>query len=141
MNNDEKAVSGLTLFAGVAAGGAVGAAARYGLGLWLNPEPFSGFPWGTLAANAAGCLLLGALTGYASVRGMHAFWKETIGTGVIGSFTTFSAFGAETFGLLRNGYVGLALLYAVLSIALGYSAARAGLTIGGSVRKRGGNFG
>ncbi|EXX88146.1 CrcB protein [Paenibacillus darwinianus] len=127
----------MKLFAGVAAGGAIGAVARYGIGLWLNPGQMPAFPLGTLAANVLGCFLLGALLSYASVRGMPPFWKETVGTGMIGSFTTFSAFGMETFGLLRSGYAALALLYAALSVALGYAAARAGMTIGRSARKGG----
>jgi CrcB protein len=111
----------LTLLA-VAVGGAVGAWARLGLADLLPTEPGS-WPWGTFVANIAGCVLLG----YAGTRLMERLPPSThrrpfIGTGVCGGLTTFSAFQLEVVDLGRDGHVGLAGAYLVVSIALGMAA-------------------
>ncbi|MEF2279806.1 fluoride efflux transporter CrcB [Deinococcus sp. YIM 134068] len=113
------------------AGGAVGAAARYGVGLGLAPLVSRlGLPVSTLLVNVLGSFLLGltvALVG----RGV---WPEAVrlafGTGVLGAFTTFSTFGVEVDGLLERGASGLAALYAGLSICLGVLAAVLGRHLG-----------
>ncbi len=93
----------------VSAGGALGALARYGLQLaW--PVPAGGFPWSTLVINASGCLLIGVLM--ARVAGPQPF----LGAGVLGGFTTFSAYAAEIRGVPWT--VGVPYLLATLLIAL-----------------------
>ena len=118
----------------VALGGAVGAAARYQLGRgmtrWLGPEMVSVFPWATLAANAAGSLLMGILAGYLARHGAGGDQARLLlGVGLLGGFTTFSAFSLECVLLIERGQLGLAVLYAVLSVALGISALFFGLTM------------
>src|SRR5512143_1918622 len=98
------------------AGGAVQAAARYGH-----------FPWGTLAVNAAGCLLIGLLGGAAETR--HVLSQEQrlfLITGFLGGFTTFSAYGYETYFLIRVGEPGLAAANALGQVALGLAGVWAG---------------
>ncbi|NTY00772.1 CrcB family protein [Deinococcus sp. JMULE3] len=114
------------------AGGAVGAAARYGTQLLLAPLALrAAFPVPVLLINVAGSFLLGltlALVG----RGV---WPDVarlaFGTGVLGAFTTFSTFSVELDDLLAQGRGGAALLYAGLSVTLGVLAAVAGRTLGG----------
>jgi CrcB protein len=109
----------------VALGGALGSLARYGTGLALPHDP-SDLPVATLLVNVVGCLLLGLL-----VAGWpHARWlRPFLGTGVLGGFTTFSAFALETDRLLDRAPV-VAVLYVGLSLLVGLAAASAGLRLG-----------
>ena len=115
----------LPLLLVVAAGGALGSAARYAIAVVL-PHGRSELPLATLLVNVAGCLLLGVL-----VAGWpHATWlRPFLGTGVLGGFTTFSAFALETDRLLDRAPV-TAVVYVVLSVALGLAAAAVGLRVG-----------
>lgn len=87
----------------VGGGGAVGAMARYGVGGLLHRHTTAtGFPLGTLAVNLAGCLLIGIVAGLAEARQVVPHEARLFLTvGVLGGFTTFSAFGYETMLLLR----------------------------------------
>lgn len=102
----------------VGAGGFAGSVARYLLGGWVTQlSGASRFPFGTLAVNAAGCLIIGALAGAAE----HGGWltpgaRLLLFTGVLGGFTTFSAFGFETFFLAREQMWSAALLSVALHL-------------------------
>lgn len=113
----------------VAAGGALGAGARHLVsGVFLRQ--FGGaWPWGTLVINVAGSLLLGLLVGVLAFRGGEgqAQLRLLLGTGVLGGFTTFSAFSLETVELIERGRAGSALIYALGSVALGVAGVFAGL--------------
>ena len=113
----------------VAAGGMIGSLARYGIATAL-PHGRSELPVATLLVNVVGCLLLGVL-----VAGWpHAKWlRPFVGTGVLGGFTTFSAFALETDRLLDRAPV-VAVLYVALSLLLGLVAAAVGLRLGTRVR-------
>lgn len=102
----------------VGAGGFLGAAARYLLGGWiLHHTAASKFPWSTFAVNVLGCLVIGALSGVAEKSGLIGpAARLFLFTGVLGGFTTFSAFGFETFYLLRRGELPIAALYAAASM-------------------------
>lgn len=123
---------------GVAAGGALGAACRYGLGLWLA-RAGSGWPWGTLAVNAAGCLAIGVVMGLTlpAADGGAARWmtsaaiRAAVLAGFLGSFTTFSTFGFETFELASRGQWRLAGGYAAASVVLGLGAVWLGWRLAG----------
>ncbi len=114
----------------VAGGAAVGALARWGAGLWLNPL-WGGFPLGTLLVNCLG----GGLIGVALVwftRSPDDLLRLLLVTGLLGGFTTFSAFSAESLGLLQRDAWALALLHsaahllgALACTGLGFALARA----------------
>ncbi|MDR6866505.1 CrcB protein [Microbacterium resistens] len=108
----------------VAAGGTIGTAARLALGA-LIPD-IAGVPLATLTANIAGSLLLGLLA--ARLPGSSA-WRLLLGTGVLGGFTTYSAFtvGSVT---LWHAAPALAAAYAIGSLVLGIAAASLGLRLG-----------
>ena len=100
----------------VAAGGAVGAGARWGLETW-QPAPSGGFPWTTFGINVAGTVLLALLPASSFVR-RHQVLPPALGTGVLGGFTTLSTFSEETRALINGGHTGLAAAYVVGSVAV-----------------------
>ena len=112
----------------VGSGGFLGAIARYLLGgAIIHHTVSSKFPWSTFAVNALGCLLIGALAGVTEkidVIGPGA--RLFLFTGLLGGFTTFSAFGFETFYLLRRGELPMAALYATASVLVCLLAVWAG---------------
>jgi len=114
----------------VAAGGALGASARYLVGVASGRLLGFGFPWGTLTVNVLGCFLMGLL-----IETMALRWtvgnelRAFLTMGVLGGFTTFSAFSAD-FALLyeRDAYLSAAL-YLFASVGLSIAALFAGLFI------------
>ena len=118
----------------VALGGGIGALLRYQAGraitLWLGPTMVSTFPWATLAVNAIGSVLMGALAGWLAGHGQGGEQlRLLVGVGVLGGFTTFSAFSLEMVMLIQRGQFTFAALYLILSIGLGVSGLLFGLTI------------
>lgn len=118
----------------VALGGAGGAVARYQTGRamtrWMGSEAMMVFPWATLAVNTIGSLAMGLLAGFLMRMGGETDgWRLLIGVGLLGGFTTFSAFSLEMAMLIQRGQIGLATLYALLSLALGVTGLFFGLTI------------
>ena len=117
----------------VGLGGFAGSVLRYAVGEWaqgLFGE--SAFPYGTLFVNAGGCLVIGILAGLSESREMFGENARLfLFVGLLGGFTTYSAFGHQTFALLRDGEtamalgnVGLQLALGLGSVAVGYFAAR-----------------
>ena len=104
----------------VGLGGFAGAVARYLLGGWVLHHTLSAkFPWSTFAVNVLGCLVIGVLSGLA--ERMEWFTPPVrllLLTGLLGGFTTFSAFGLETVHLLRRGEPTIALAYALGSVLI-----------------------
>ena len=111
----------------VAVGGAVGAVARYGVGLGAARLFGLAFPWGTLAVNIVGGLAMGLLA--AKTAPEQEALRLALGVGVLGGFTTFSAFSLETVRLMEH-QPGLAALYAAASVVLSVGACWIGLTLG-----------
>ena len=112
----------------VAAGGAAGAVARYAVGLQATRLFGAGQVWGTLAVNVGGGLLMGLLAGWAA-SGADERWRLLLGVGVLGGFTTFSAFSLETVGLLERREWAGASLYVLVSVGLSVAALALGLTL------------
>ena len=108
----------------VALGGALGCVARYLLSGLLQRA--SGFPVGTLAVNVLGCLAAGVLLGLLETKGLGEDITAFLMPGLLGGFTTFSAFGAETMSLWRAGATGLAMLNAGANLVGGLGAVWAG---------------
>jgi CrcB protein len=119
----------LTQLALVGGGGFIGSSLRFVLHGWIQRiSPYSQFPLGTLGVNVLGCLLIGYLGGIAEHRqALDASMRLFLLTGVLGGFTTYSAFAYESLALAQNSqYFGL-LLNIVLQVAVGFSAAWLGL--------------
>ncbi len=111
----------------VALGGAIGAAARYGVGVALF-RPGGVFPLGVLAANVIGCFVMGLVVVYLGQRAMSHL-NPFLMTGILGGFTTFSAFSLEAYTLFERGQTGLAALYVGLSVGLSLLALVAGVYV------------
>ena len=110
---------GVKFFA-VCVGGALGSGLRYLLALFALRIWGPGFPVGTLLANCLGCLLMGLLSAWGvSSGGKSEVLRVTLTTGLLGGFTTFSAFSNDTVQLIRNGSGAAATLYLVLTVAMG----------------------
>lgn len=115
----------------VALGGAFGSIARYRLSGWLLHHAGDWrFPAGTFVVNVTGCLAIGVLGGLAVKHDLFSSDARIfLLSGMLGGFTTFSAFGLETFYLLRRGevlwaggYVTLSVIVGLLALALGFGA-------------------
>jgi len=115
-------------FLQVAAGGAIGATLRYGAGLALVRHVQSGFPVTILTVNVLGSFLMGFFVVWSFLRGVE-HWNLFVMTGVLGGFTTFSAFSLETVTLFERGQYGSALLYVSLSVVLSVGALAAGVAM------------
>lgn len=99
----------------VMAGGAVGAALRFHTGRWIGALG-GGWPVGTLAVNLLGGLAMGLLAGLLVKRGLVDGWRLLLGVGLLGGFTTFSAFSLEMVTLVQDGRWSAATAYAALSV-------------------------
>lgn len=111
----------------VGLGGAIGAMARYGVGRLVG---VGGFPLATLAVNVSGGLLMGVLVGVLAARAGGAEWvRLLLGVGVLGGFTTFSAFSLELVTMLERGALAVALGYVLASVLLSVSALGLGLLL------------
>lgn len=106
--------------------GGVGALARFGLDALVSERARLSFPLGTLAVNVTGAALLGLVTGLA----LHGDGLLLVGTGVLGSYTTFSTWLFETHRLGEDGELWMAALNVVVSLAVGLGAVALGRAIG-----------
>lgn len=118
----------------VAAGGALGAVLRYQTGRaltrMLGPQTMTAFPWSTLAVNVAGSLAMGLLAGWLARHSGAAAaesWRLFAGVGLLGGFTTFSAFSLEMMLLIERGQTATALTYALVSLLAGLAGLYLGL--------------
>ena len=116
----------------VALGGAAGTALRHAIESAFGASPGE-FPWATFAINVTGALVLGALleslTLVPAEGGRRRALQLTLGTGLLGGYTTYSTFVLETLALGRAGDLVLAAAYAVASLAAGFVAALAAMTL------------
>lgn len=112
----------------VALGGAIGSAARYGVNVWSGRMIGSEFPWHTFIVNVAGCFAMGALIALMGLKlnvGTEA--RAFLATGILGGFTTFSAYSLDFALLVERKSYGAAFVYGTGSVALSLIAVFAGL--------------
>jgi len=112
----------MKLIFAIGAGSFIGGVFRYLLSMLIQAKTTTNFPLGTLIVNIIGCFFIGIVFGIFDRGQMSNEWKLFLATGVIGGFTTFSAFSYETFVLFREGHAGYALLYIFASVILGLLA-------------------
>jgi CrcB protein len=108
-------------FLQVALGGAIGAMLRFGVGISMLRLTGAGFPLGVMSVNVVGSFIMGAFMVFSFHRGaghLNAF----VMTGLLGGFTTFSAFSLEAFTLFERGQIVQAALYVLLSVILSLTA-------------------
>ncbi len=121
----------MTTLLAVAAGGAVGAVARYLATGWVQNLTGGFFPWGTFFVNAAGCFLLGFSLVWLQGTLTSPLARQFVTIGLLGGFTTFSTFSYETVAMLRDGEWWRAGGYSLGSVALGLMAVIAGGALAG----------
>ncbi|MEK7266600.1 MAG: fluoride efflux transporter CrcB [Pseudomonadota bacterium] len=124
-------MNGLPLWLAVGAGGAIGAVARYGVGVlslrFLGPN----FPWGTLTVNVVGSALMGLFIAWLVAKEPHnAAMRVFVATGILGGFTTFSTFALDAMTLYREKTLTLAGAYVAASVILSIAGLLAGLAAG-----------
>ncbi len=117
-------------FAIVFLGGGLGAALRHGVNrlslIWFGP----GFPVGTMLVNVVGSLAMGLLIGtFAAMEPVSNNMRLFLATGILGGFTTFSAFSLDALTLWERGQLGLAVIYVASSVLMSLAAVGAGFLI------------
>ncbi len=114
----------------IALGGALGAVARHFISHWSVVALGNGFPWGTLTVNVVGCFALGVVVEVmALVWSPAAEWRAFLTVGVLGAFTTFSAFALDISILHERGEMLQAILYVTVSVAGSIAAIFAGMSL------------
>jgi fluoride exporter len=115
----------------IAAGGALGSAARYWVGSTVSGRMGIKFPYGTLLVNITACLIIGfSLTCLGKRADLDPAWRFFIPVGFIGAYSTFATYEWETLATMRSGAYFLAALYAVGSLILGLAAVWCGVALG-----------
>ncbi len=125
----------------IAAGGALGAPARYGAARLIPVEP-GHFPWATFWTNVSGSFALGAILILLLERFPPSrYLRPFIATGFLGAYTTYSTFAVETDLLVKDGHVGTAVAYMAASLAAGFTAVWLGIAIARMLGSRRGGIG
>ncbi len=117
----------------LAAGGAIGALGRHGLAVAMTRAFGAGFPWGHLLANVLGSVAIGVLMAVFASRGVAHEWRLFLVSGILGAFTTFSAFSYDTLMLVEQGANLRAVMYVAASVLLCLGGAWLGLAAGRAV--------
>jgi CrcB protein len=111
-------------------GAGIGGALRHGVNSASARLLGIGFPWGTLTVNIVGCFAMGLIAGYFAFKGEAGqAWRLFLTTGILGGFTTFSAFSLDTAMLYERGAFGPLALYVGGSVLLSILAVFAGLAV------------
>ncbi len=112
----------------VAMGGALGAMGRFAVNALIFPVAGLRFPLGTMVVNVGGSMLMGVLYVIIVERGLlPGEWRNFLMIGVLGGFTTFSAFSLDALALWQNGHLALAFAYVVLTVTLCLAGALAAM--------------
>ena len=111
-------------------GGGLGASLRHFINVTLARYMGTGFPWGTFVINITGSTVMGLIAGYLAFRGEASQpWRLFLMTGILGGYTTFSAYSLYAALLYERGELGLAALYVVGSVVLSIAGLFAGLAL------------
>ena len=111
-------------------GGGLGAAMRHGINIAAARALGIAFPYGTLLINITGSLIMGLIAAYFAFKGdASQHWRLFLTTGILGGYTTFSAFSLDAALLYERGEIGLAALYVVASVALSIAGLFAGFAL------------
>jgi fluoride exporter len=111
-------------------GGGLGAALRHAVNLAAAKTFGVAFPYGTFIINITGSIVMGLIAGYLAFKGEAAqHWRLFLMTGILGGYTTFSAFSLDTAVLYERGAVGLAAFYVVGSVAISIAGLFAALAL------------
>ena len=111
-------------------GGGIGAALRHGVDLGFARAFGTAFPYATMFENVTGSLVMGLLVGWFALKGgMPQHWQLFLTTGLLGGYTTFSAFSLDAAVLYERGAMGAAALYVLLSVALSIAGLFAGMAV------------
>lgn len=113
----------------ISAGGAIGALARYGIGVAFAP-PATGFPWATFGINVSGCLLIGVLMVLITeVWTAHELVRPFLGVGILGGFTTFSTYVVDIQRLVNANAAAVAMVYLVATVLAALAAVYTGIAL------------
>jgi fluoride exporter len=111
-------------------GGGIGAALRHGINLAVARLVGTAFPYGTLMINITGSFIMGLVAAYFAFKGdASQHWRLFLTTGILGGYTTFSAFSLDAALLYERGEMGMAALYVAASVALSIAGLFAGLAL------------
>jgi CrcB protein len=111
-------------------GGGLGASLRHTVNMACARAFGTSFPWGTFVINITGSIVMGLIAGYLTFKGgASQHWRLFLMTGVLGGYTTFSAFSLDTALLYERGETGLALFYVLGSVVLAVAGLFAGLAL------------
>ena len=117
----------------VGIGSFIGGMLRYLISMWIHERVVVKFPLGTLLVNIIGCLLIGMVFEYFSKSNADRQWLLFATTGILGGFTTFSAFSFETVTMVREGQLTTALGYILASVVIGLAATYGGIVLARSL--------
>lgn len=127
---DEVPVRQVVGFALVFFGGGCGASIRHVVNMAAAKAFGTGFPFGTFIINISGSIVMGLIAGYLAFKGETTpYWRLFLMTGILGGYTTFSAFSLDTAMLYEREALGLAALYVAGSVGLSIAGLFAGLAV------------
>ena len=110
-------------------GSFIGGIGRYLVWKLIQTQFTTVFPYGTFVVNVVGCFLIGAVFGWSVKSNLDPTWQLFLTTGIMGGFTTFSAFSMETLNLMRSGHTPMAMLYMALSILVRLTGTMVGYSL------------
>jgi CrcB protein len=126
LQHEDKEMGYLIVFLG----GGVGAAMRHGINIAIARVLGTAFPYATLLINISGSFIMGLIVAYLAFKGdASQHWRLFLTTGILGGYTTFSAFSLDAALLYERGEIGMAALYVVASVAISIAGLFAGLAL------------